>query len=435
VFALYSHEAWDSLFRRRNELKALRSVISLGLLALLCFLLFSCSDNDETVDDPGLEDFIRQGKQHLINNEAHYAAVQFEKALAIDADNTDAQAGLVMAGPMRLFNFIDQVISTINAISFNPENNVTNAQFAPSSINGDDINAIHLFFIEEVLPELARAEEIYPQLMAGPDFTFELEHYGFRMNGEDLLSYGGLFDKTDLHMIGAFNSISYAIVNLLLAHDLRFDYTQLAIELGSGGAEKSTLETIDMIMSLLYELFHSERFPHFLYLEPGSGVESMNITGLAIANAFTRMVDTFDSLAAETGPQDNSPVHYVDVNGNGVYDRDADRVFLGQEIEIQPTEVDVARQLCVDIADAFYESSTQDPNPYEVALLSMTDFNDLLHLVGVLPIELGPLTIRQFPGLIRLNVGSFFAHPSQDGLRSFLQLIIDIWNDPSLFFE
>jgi len=435
VFVLYSHEAWDSLFRRRNELKALRSVISLGLLALLCFLLFSCSDNDETVDDPGLEDFIRQGKQHLINNEAHYAAVQFEKALAIDADNTDAQAGLVMAGPMRLFNFIDQVISTINAISFNPENNVTNAQFAPSSINGDDINAIHLFFIEEVLPELARAEEIYPQLMAGPDFTFELEHYGFRMNGEDLLSYGGLFDKTDLHMIGAFNSISYAIVNLLLAHDLGFDYTQLAIELGSGGAEKSTLETIDMIMSLLYELFHSERFPHFLYLEPGSGVESMNITGLAIANAFTRMVDTFDSLAAETGPQDNSPVHYVDVNGNGVYDRDADRVFLGQEIEIQPTEVDVARQLCVDIAAAFYESSTQEPNPYEVALLSMTDFNDLLHLVGVLPIELGPLTIRQFPGLIRLNVGSFFAHPSQDGLRSFLQLIIDIWNDPSLFFE
>jgi len=435
VFVLYSHEAWDSLFRRRNELKALRSVISLGLLALLCFLLFSCSDNDETVDDPGLEDFIRQGKQHLINNEAHYAAVQFEKALAIDADNTDAQAGLVMAGPMRLFNFIDQVISTINAISFNPENNVTNAQFAPSSINGDDINAIHLFFIEEVLPELARAEEIYPQLMAGPDFTFELEHYGFRMNGEDLLSYGGLFDKTDLHMIGAFNSISYAIVNLLLAHDLGFDYTQLAIELGSGGAEKSTLETIDMIMSLLYELFHSERFPHFLYLEPGSGVESMNITGLAIANAFTRMVDTFDSLAAETGPQDNSPVHYVDVNGNGVYDRDADRVFLGQEIEIQPTEVDVARQLCVDIADAFYESSTQDPNPSEVALQSMTDFNDLLPLVGVLPIDLGPLTIRQFPGLIRLNVGSFFAHPSQDGLRSFLQLIIDIWNDPSLFFE
>lgn len=405
------------------------------MLVLFCFLLFSCSDNDDSVDDPGLEDYIRQGKQHLINNEAHYAAEQFEKALAIDADNTDAMAGLVLAGPMRLFNFIDQVISTINAISFNPENNVTEEQLVPSSIHDDDINAIHLFFVEEILPEIARAEEIYPQLMAGPDFTFELEHYGFQITGEDLLSYGGAFDKTDLHMIGAFNSISYAIVNLLLAHDLRFDYTQLAIELGSGGGEKSTLETIDMIMSLIYDLFHSERFPHFLYLEPGSGVESMNITGLAIADAFTRMVDTFDSLAAETGPQDNSPVHYVDVNGNGVYDAGADRVFLGEEIEIEPTEVDVARQLCVDMADAFYESSTADPNPYEVALLSMADFNDLLHLVGVLPIELGPLTIRRFPGLIKLNVGSFFAHPSQDGLRNFLQLIIDIWNDPSLLFE
>jgi hypothetical protein len=79
------------------------------------------------------------------------------------------------------------------------------------------------------------------------------------------------------------------------------------------------------------------------------------------------------------------------------------------------------------LAVAFYEGSPADADPTRVNLLRLSDLNDLLAALGVLPLSLGSLEIDGLPSWIALNVGAFFSNPSPNELRQMLELLIKVW--------
>lgn len=403
-------------------------------LVLLC-LLFGCtSDKSDSDDNPGYKDYVNQGKHYLMEGKGELAAMAFSDALRIQADSTEAKFGHILATTLLLPNMVDQIIDTIGAITFEDtggeDNKSSSAYTVPPSQDSDQ--PIHDYLDEKLMDFIQASESYYTQLAMGSDFSFWLDRYVLTMADIDLISFSGEFDKTDLHFFGAIHALEASVVRLLIAHDLKFDYTKLVLP--DLGESPSSEETLNAVLDIIEGLLRSEDFPTFLYLEPHYGVAMMQQSGIDLGNAFTRLGSAFQSLRFETGSQHDDTFRFVDLDLDGRYLPSTEPVMIGSDLLIQPALAQALEAMAEELAQVFYEGSTQDPDPNETTLLSLAVLNELLEALGILPFELGSLTIEEFPGLFGLNVGGFFADPAPDGLRNILLFFIDLLRPPETTF-
>jgi hypothetical protein len=396
------------------------------ILTLLAAFGLACTgdESDDDEDSMSLNDWIERGKHFLMENEGEYAAAAFESALRIDADSKEAQYGLVLSGPLTFANFVDQIIGTLASITFNPEDDPTRDVGQAFSVDQVE-NSIHTYLLETIVDYITRSEDGYGTLTDDSIADFELERFPIKINNADLMLFGGTFDDTDLRFFGAVNGLVDALFDFILAHNLSFDFTVLAIpEL----EDASTLETIDTVVQIIEDLLTSETHPNFLKLEPEYGPHFMSESGIAFGNAFTRCAETFDSLIAESGNQDDHQIRFMDYNFDGLYQRWDEPAVIGKSFTLQPTIAYTVHSLCAELGPIFYEGSEMDADPMTVSLFTPATLNELLIALSVLPIDIGPFTIETLPDWGGINIGKFFQEPASDGIQSILLVLVDLWN-------
>ena len=383
----------------------------------------SCADEKEPEggNDQSLTELLAQGKHELMVNDGYGAAETFGQAQALDKDSLDAGFGLFLAQLMEFPNFIDQIISTINGLSF--------AYSDPSDEPAAD--PIHDYLLEYIVGQIENNETLYAELADGPDFDFQLQSYDIQIDESPLLEFGGEFDQIDLQFFSALNALVDGLLNFILALDLRFDPTVLQFDLE---ADLGTFETIDMIVDLLDALLSSPSYPTFLALAEDGGVTYMQATGIDFGNAFIRLESAFDGLKLKHGSRSDHQFGYVDENGDGIYDPLTDQVFIGETVTLEPDQAIAIRNLCAKLAAAFYEGSLSDIDPHAVNLFWLSDLDELLTAFDILPIILGPLSITGLPGAIGINLGELFADPDPNGVRDVLWFIVELWKYPADLF-
>lgn len=400
---------------------------------LFCLLLASCADDNGRDDSsPSAGDYVAAGKQYLTANQAADAARAFNEALALDPTNVEAQYGLVLAGPMRLFNFIDQIIGTINSISFADQpDDKANAAYEPPAPPASG-NVIQEYIFQEVESQLAESDYYYQQLRDRTDARIHLDDYRLVMADIEILAFGGDFGPPELAVIGGLNAIADGLMRLLLAHNFEFDYTKL--RLPATGELTDTMDIISFVFELLGDLLDSPTYPNFLYLDRFDGVAQMQQAGIQLGNAGARLEEAFAKLAAEPLNPD-APITFTDRNGNGRFDLGIDGVQVGETLELEPDLALAVSDLVYSLSLDFYEGSTLDPTPNTEYLFTLSELNELLRVLGVLPFELGPITISGFPGFIGIDIGEFFADPAPDGLRRILEWVVAVWENPGDFLR
>jgi len=430
----------------------LKKVMSSTAVLCLLFGILSfaaCGDDDDDDDGASYEDYLLLGKQYLVANEGAAAADAFGNALALNDAGHEARYGLLLANSLMLTNFIDQIMETISAITFEGDENDSGKSTEP-----EHINAIHLYLLEYNLPAVDENEELYDALSAVENPGIQLDHYELSIEGEPLLTFGGEFDKADLHLFGAYNALIGGVLHLLMAHDLYFD--PFCLDLGdllSGDLE--TEELVEVLIGVFECLMNSESHPTFLNLDANWGLEYMQQAGVDLGNTMARLASAFTAMALETDDQADDQLGYTDVGGNGRYDAEVDPVFIGKELTMEPELAVAIAHLAAAMAPVFYEGSTADADPAAVTKVSPADFNELLtalkllpividsktiseipgqeeltkilQLLGILPLELGPYTIESLPAWPNLNVGRIFAEPSEDLLRIGVELLVKYW--------
>lgn len=403
------------------------SFLVLVFLLVMPVLVCGCADDDNDDDgEPTYDDYVADGKSFLTDNDAAHAARAFDAALALRPESVDARVGLVMAGPMRLFNFVDQIITTISEITFSVDRDPDKEGAAVEQ----ELHPIHLYLVEKLGDLVTQSETSYDEL-AGEAIDFELELYPLEAADVPLLTMSGVFDETDLDVVAAANALVHGGIELLLAYNMEFDYNAIGVPLSDG--EMHIIETLELVMGILDGVINSELYPNFLQLLEDGGAAHLANSGISLGNAFARMGSALDRLAAETGPQDDAPIAFDDANGNGRWDVDTEDVFFG-EYRLDPSVVAAIRELAETMAPVFYEGSPLDPNPDVEDLLYLSDLNAILEALGVLPLDLGGLVIEGLPAGPGINVGLFFYEPEPDALRDLLSLLIDIWYNPGELF-
>ncbi len=403
---------------------------------LLVALSVACGkDNSSFATNPSVDDLLDQGKEQLALNEGLAAAEAFAQAQVLVPANTDAAYGLLLADVMQFPNFIDDIVEQINGLNFQEELTsgegaaTSGPSFAPASSGGsfdsDFTDPIHAYLREKLVPAMEQGEVQYAALTSQADLAFETPVFDLSINGSTLLSFGGVFDQTDLHFFGALNSLLDAALHLLLALDLRFDPTVL--QLPKSDPDATLVETLNMIFDLLSGLLTSEDYPTFLYLVENTGVADMQAAGIDMGNTFTRFALAFESLRRETGNQADAQLGYHDANGNDRYDPAEETLFIGSTVELDPALAVEIAELCAILPAVFWEGSAYDVDPTRVDTLRLSDLDGLLEVLNVLPIDLGPLTIDGLPTWIEINVGQVFSDPEPDEVRRLLVLVVNLW--------
>jgi hypothetical protein len=387
-------------------------------VCLLLLTLAACAEDKTRRDDEaGYADLVAAGERHLQSNEGELAAQSFWEAANLDPAPAAAPYGHLLASPMRFTNLIDQVIDTINGLTLKFSDNVLT-------------DPIHEYLDEKLRDIVARSEDFYADLAARPDAGLSLDGYALQVAGTTLLDLSGEFGATELRAVGGLNALVSGLLHLVYALDLHFDPTVLHWPKDMGG---DVFATIDIVAGLLDALLSSEDYPTFLMLVESTGAADMQTAGVALGDAFARIVEAFDVLG-DGPPRDGAPISYLDLAGNGVYDPYNDPVCLG-DVVLAPELAAAVRALCVAAAAAFYEGSPLDANPDEVDGLTPADLNELLWALDVLPLALGPVTLDALPAWPVLDVGTFFSHPTPDGLRSLLGALVEFWENPGDFLR
>jgi hypothetical protein len=401
----------------------------MALVVIFCgALFFSCSPEQKSANHESLAALLAHGKKQLEQNHGRRAADDFHHALNLDADNTDAQYGLLLANVMQFANFIDQIVTTINGLNFQNVPYPGNTPATADQESGDGAaifyDSIHGYLREKIVPQITENESLYASLASAPDLQFDLDAYALQINQQALLAFGGEFDQTDLHFFGAVNALLHGLLQFILAYDLRFDFTKLQLPKIEAGAPLT--DTIDAIVKLLDALLSSEKFPTFLRLMPDTGPADLEAAGVDFGDAFARLTLAFSAMA-RSGPRPDDQFGYRDLDFDGRYDGATEPVFIGRTVTIDPQLALALWDLSAVLSAAFYEGTPFDIDPTHLDLLRLSDLDYLLAALHVLPISLGSLQIDELPSWIGLNVGAFFSDPQPDELRNILELVINIW--------
>jgi hypothetical protein len=207
-----------------------------------------------------------------------------------------------------------------------------------------------------------------------------------------------------------------AFLDILQAYDLNFDVSSFSIPTLDFMGDP--VGAIKAIVDLLEGMLCDPDYPDFLLVKPPAGFARLNLAGINLGNIFYRFAQAFEQLAQETDDQTNDQLRYVDANGNGEFDPQTDPVEIGDLLTLDPGLAPIVQEMLIDLSYAFWEGSPLDPHPDKVDTINLAMFNDLL-------IYLDLLEKPVLPEGIGIDVGTFFSHPTSDGLRSMVIAIIE----------
>jgi hypothetical protein len=391
-----------------------------GVILFLAFAIAipSACTKPFRLETPSFDKLISDGKAFLTINEGVEATTAFSLARADRPDSSDANFGLLLAHPMKFINLLDDISGLASAFLYTPP---------PTGAAGDwrllrqsqDLpigDYLQDYFGVAIEAEFLESEEIFAAMRREGDFDFQLESYPVVFGGQKLLAFSGEFDKTDLYLFAAVNSLVLSFLDVLQAYDLNFDVWSLTLPTLDffGDPEGAIMAIVDLIDGLL----NDPDYPDFLLVKGPEGFARLNRAGIDLGNIFARSALAFDQLARETDEQTDDQFRYVDANANGEFDQQIDPVQIGELLTLDPGLAPIVQQILVDLSYAFWEGSLRDPHPGETDTINLSMLNDLLIFFDLIQ---NPV----LPEGIGIDVGSFFSHPTRDGLRSMVVALVE----------
>jgi hypothetical protein len=389
---------------------------------LAALVAWGCMQKFDEREDPSIAEIMRIGMEFLQDNQGGQAAEAFRAALKVEPDNVDAKYALHIARIMQFLNLIDQLVGILQTVQLDVT--PTDAGGAVPTVRGSETqnhippigDYLHDFFYDNVDGAFLHNEELYWSLANHPDFSIFVPSYVLQIQGSELLSLSGEFDKTDLHFFGALSSLVYGVDQILLAHNINFDFKNMSLDFSGDG-----LEVIDGVIDFLNTLLTDPAFPDFLTLLPDDqGVQRMQAAGVQLGMVFYRIDMMFEQLAKETDPQAMDQITYLDMNNNGRYDIETDPLLLANLGQIDPQLAVAIKLLCSQLAIAFFDNTVFDIHPTQPDPLPLSALNGVLVAMGVLDEPV-------LPDWISISIGPWFAAPTEDGLKTLLFDLIDIY--------
>jgi len=388
-------------------------------IVLSVFLALSCGQKFDEDEDPSLMEIVKIGKKYLMKNQGAQAAEAFKVARDKCRACTDANFGLILAHQTQLINLVDEIINLASTLFYTAapdpvSGNQEAVVRAQGSLIGDYIQE---YLNDTVAKDFAENEMLYYEMEEELDeFLFEIAFYRIILDGDSLVSFEGEFDKTDLYFFGSISSLLNAVIEILLAHDLNFDFDAVVLP-----ETTDTTEMILEIIDLLEGLLTDPEYPDFLKVKDTQGFQRMEKAGLLLGHTFERLAMMFDQLETERDYQFNDQIRYYDIDKDSIFDPETDPVQIVNLLTLDNGLAPILQELCVELSYAFWEGSDIDPHPYTLDTLNLGMFNDLL-------VNLGVFDFPILPEWLGVDVGSFFSNPSDDGLRTLLLALIDLVN-------
>jgi len=447
-----------------------RTILAVVLLAIALVVLPGCEEDFDTYEDPTLEEIMDIGKGYLRAGDGGSAAEAFEAAIELSPTCGEAKYGLLISRNMQFISLLDELIAMIGDFMYTtgepgqPDVNQM-VQFSSEPI-GD--------YIQDFLGESAEwwyedCEEMYLDLLTYPDPFFEID--GFSMDLADMLTieFGGRLDRSDLHFFGTVTAMMRALVNILLAHDLNYDFfsleiPELSLELDfeDPDAILNLLSSLGAIIELLEDLLTYDENPDFLYLKGEEGIARMQAAGRQLGMAFFRIHLMIEEVYREPAPQADEAVRYIDANNNGQGDRRSDPMIIPAFGQLDAQLVNGLDVLCAMTATAFFDHTVLDIDPYRPNPFYISYANDLLVALDILPLvidaellgslgldletlledllaslglDVGDINVDNFqivipeiPDWLPIDLGPWFAEPDPDGIRQIVWLVVDLFN-------
>ena len=404
----------------------MKKKILCGLVCLVfCLLLPLAACDDPEEEEPTLEEVLAIGKGYLAAGDAVGASDAFHAALVMAPQNTDAKFGALLANTLQfttllseLLNLVEDMLDAGDSVPVDVPDELDPLGRYDALGSGPPIGDLIQDFVTNVaLPKFLENDVFYYELTLVDGFSFHLDGtYDVEITGTQLISFGGEFDYGELHFFGAVNSLLLAVFEIVLAHDINFDFDNLNLDFGE---DADTLETIGAILDLIEGLLNDPNYPNFLFLDD-DGVQQMQMAGVNLGLAFLRINAMLDAVRAETDDQSDDPIRYDDANGNGVYDLD-EAVEIPGLLVMEPDLIEVVHNLAGDLAVAFFDTTALDVDPINPNPLYLSSLNGILIYLGILPEPL-------FGERIGIPIGPFFAQPSPNGLRNILIFVVNVWD-------
>ena len=181
---------------------------------------------EDVAPDPVAE-LIAQGKAYLAQARPVDALSSFEAALAIAPDNTDALFGAALA------ELIDasEMMSMVLTLAGQAAGMQIYFLDPPPSQNEWAAEEIHKLFMDLRLKfekPLGRLELIYDR-----ELHFEVESAWLYLGIHPRLNYHGVFDRGDVHLMGAIANFAVFMLDVLAGQDLTTDvFTAISLARG-----------------------------------------------------------------------------------------------------------------------------------------------------------------------------------------------------------
>jgi hypothetical protein len=443
---------------------------TIALLALLTIVLGSCGEKIAVKSDPSLAEIMKIGRGYLRDGNGGSAAEAFQAAIRTSPNCDEAKYGLLIARNMQFFSLMDQLLTLISSMTASTTDDDTAAPQGGQVSSPDSIEPIG-DYIQDFLRESAEgwyndAEQLYLELLTFKDPHFEIDHFHMGITGLVEMDFGGRLDRTDLQYFGVFNALVRAIVNIALAHDLNFDFFSITIptinidlsDLTSPDGLKNFINSLQPIIDLLTSMLTFQANPDFLYLKGDEGVARMQAAGVELGQTFDRLHLLIEEAYRDTGPQTDGTVHYIDVNGTGRGDRHLDPLVLPGFGEFDADLVNGLDVLSSQTAQALWDDTPLDVDPYHPNPFYPAYANDLLTALKIFPLVIDKATLESllsalgvtlpFPigdnfqivisgipdNFLGIAIGPWFAQPAPDGVRQILWFVVDLYNTIKGFF-
>lgn len=464
-----------------------RSFMALILVVVLAVFLLGCEEKFDYDEDPTLEEILEIGKSYLRAGDGGSASEAFLAAMELSPMCGEAKYGLLISRNQQFIGMLDQLfilLSDLNAQSIGGEVELPDGQIVQAELEpiGD--------YIQEFLAESASkwyddGEDIYLDLLTYPDPYFEIDRFNIGINGILDIRFGGRLDRGDLHFFGMMNGLVRGLVNFVLAHDINYDFFNIAIpeinldfdNLTDLSAILDLIGELGPIVDLLEEMLTFEDNPDFLYLKGNEGVARMQASGRQIGLMFYRLHLMIEEVYRETGAQTPDTVHYLDDNSNHAGDRLSEGLVIPGFGAMDAGLVNGLDVLCALTATAMWDHTIFDIDPYQPNPFYLSFANDLLIGLDILPLvideafiedllgidldqlvqnllplllqmlqEIGldlgdpndigdvgfdddfQIVITGIPEILPIDIGPWFAEPEPDGVRELLGFVIDLFN-------
>jgi len=369
-------------------------------------------DVDDEVDIDAIDPLVAEGKRCLAVGDGVCAWDAFNEALGIDPDSTDANFGLVLADQLLLSDLGRQLLYILSILAGTPQ------ESAAKNHQPLEFGSFLQGMLDEVL--VGKSEEMESSLdvcSQRESFRFDLDNYPIVWNGRVLDEVEGEWDSAEAAFLFGPVRLLGGVVGSLVAYDLNFDVTLLAgIDLDGAPAE-----VLGRIIDVMLDILNDPDYPDFLILTD-DGDETLQQAGIAFGFASLAFPNGFVLVRAETDDQADDVVAYVDRNGNGGYDEgEPYRVPIFGELTSEQSElIPLIEELCTRVGASFLDGTEYDLDPDNPNPFLLSDLNDLLVALGILPSPLLPS--------IPFDLGKPFREPTPDGLKNIL-IEIFTWLD------